>query len=225
MNRGLDVFHSIGAWLGPERLKDEKGPSSNLQVPAVCNVMPLRWSYEALIVGHAEHNPASALINDIEGRLKDFMDKKNLTAEEEAQLDHAKQALATIYGLSAPTPKEVRDKLAKIRQSLANSTFDPADYVPDPAAGKKMVSAEGLYLNEKVLDLFNRAEVEKLDYRRDDPPNVFFGSSKRLVFPVEGGEKSYTFDTLMLNALAMAAFALLGLGSLQISLTRKLGKV
>jgi ABC-type multidrug transport system ATPase subunit/ABC-type multidrug transport system permease subunit len=225
MNRGLDVLHSIGSWLGPERLKEEKGPSSNLQVPAVCNVMPLRWSYEAVIIGHAERNPASALINDIELRLKRFMDKENLTPDEEVRLEHAKQALAIIYGLSASTPKEVRDKLKLIRQTLANHTFDPADYSANPTAGKKMVTAEGLYLNEKVLDLFNRAEVEKLDYRRDSPPNVFFGSSKRLTFPVAGGEKSYTFDTLKLNALAMATFALLGLFSLQISLARKLRKV
>ena len=87
------------------------------------------------------------------------------------------------------------------------------------------MSAEDIYLNGKILDLFNRAEVERLDYRRGTPPNVFFGASKRLSFPVSGEDKSYTFDTLKLNAIAMGIFALVGLICLQISLTRQLRKV
>jgi len=155
------------------------------------------------------------------------MDKEKLTPEEEVQLDHAKQALATVFGLSAPSAKGVLIKLKKIRKALKKGSFNPADYSSDPNQpdDKKMVSAEDIYLNEKVLDLFNRAEVEKLDYRRDEPPNVFFGSTKRLTFPAEGKEKTYTFDTLDLNTLAMAGFSLFGLVCLQISLTRQLRKV
>ena len=227
MNSGLDLFRSIGTWLGPEHQKPAEEPSSNLQVPTICNIMPLRWSYEAVIIGHAERNPASALINDIEDRLKYFMEKEKLTPEEENQLDHAKQALATVYGLSAPTAKGVYNKLKTIRQDLKKNKFDPSDYSPDPdlAPNTKLVSAEDIYLNEKVLDLFNRAEVEKLDYRRDAPPNVFFGSTKRLTFPANGTEETYTCDTLKLNALSMGGFALFGLICLQISLTRQLRKV
>ncbi|MCF6311510.1 MAG: ATP-binding cassette domain-containing protein [Verrucomicrobiales bacterium] len=227
MNSGLDVFHSISTWLGPEQSTPKVEPSSNLQVPAVCNIMPLRWSYEALIIGHAERNPASALINDIQSKLDAFMAKKELSDEEEVQLDQAKEALAIVYGLSAPTAKGVHNKLKHIRRALENNTLDPDDYISDNDSenSQTLVTAEDIYLNGKVLDLFNRAEVEKLDYRQDAPPNVFFGSNKRLTFPVNGGEKTYTFDTLKLNALAMAAFALLGLICLQISLTRQLRKV
>ena len=226
MNSGLDLFHNIGKWLGPERQDSTEEPSSNLRVPAICNVMPLRWSYEAVIIGHARRNPASALISDIETKLKYFMDKKDLTPEEITQLDHTKKALAIVYGLSAPTAKEVRAKLKNIRQTLRNGSFDPADYSSDPMpSDKKLVSAEGLYLNEKVLDLFNRAEVEKLDYRRSEPPNVFFGSTKRLTFYNGETVKTYSFKTLTLNALAIAAFALVGLICLQISLTRQLRRV
>src|SRR5690606_37756592 len=48
MNRGLDVITSIKNWIGPESGADED--DSKLKVPAICQLMPLRWSYESIII-------------------------------------------------------------------------------------------------------------------------------------------------------------------------------
>ena len=41
------------------------------------------------------------------------------------------------------------------------------------------VTAEQLYVNQKVSDLISNAEMEQSDYRRGGKPNVFFGEEKR----------------------------------------------
>ncbi|MCB1233819.1 MAG: ATP-binding cassette domain-containing protein, partial [Verrucomicrobiae bacterium] len=234
MNRSLDIFNSIKSWIGPKHEGDAAN-ASKLKVPAICELMPLRWSYESIIIAHAEHNPVSALINDIESRLEKFKASAEnnvpLTPEEETALQNAKDALAIVYGLDAATPAEVRGKIETIRRGLAENNFDPRPfYASGDAPEGELLTAEQLYVNEKVLDLFNRAEVERRDYRRDDdPPNVFFGREKQWRFA--GGEKSVgnkgalRMETLRLNAGAMILFSILCLAALQGSLTAQLRKV
>jgi hypothetical protein len=41
------------------------------------------------------------------------------------------------------------------------------------------VTAEKLYVNQKISDLTANAEMEQNDYRRGGKPNVFFGAQKR----------------------------------------------
>jgi hypothetical protein len=41
------------------------------------------------------------------------------------------------------------------------------------------VTAEQLFVNQKVSDLIANAEMEQSDYRRGGKPNVFFGAQKR----------------------------------------------
>jgi len=40
------------------------------------------------------------------------------------------------------------------------------------------ISAEQLYINQKVVDLVSKAEMEQADYREDRHLNVFFGPIK-----------------------------------------------
>ncbi|MCB1228871.1 MAG: ATP-binding cassette domain-containing protein [Verrucomicrobiae bacterium] len=181
MNRSLDVITSIKHWIGSGSSLDDE--DSKLKVPAICQLMPLRWSYESIIIAHAERNPVRALINDIESILDEF--KKNaeaqkpMTPDDEARLDAAKDALAIVYGLDGERPGDVRAKIRRIREGLMRRDFNPAEFLGDTSPGER-VTAEELYLNEKVLDLFNAAEVERRDYRRgEDRPNVFFGKEKR----------------------------------------------
>lgn len=124
-------------------------------------------------------------------------------------------------------PDEVRSKIRTIRAGLANGDFNPAEFLGDGSPGE-IVTAEQLYLNEKVLDLFNRAEVERRDYRRgDNPPNVFFGKIKSWKLPWSAPETpdSFQIRTLNLNAIVLLAFASLGLVALHISLKRQMRKV
>ena len=253
MNRGLNVINSIQRWIGPESGDDQE--DSKLKVPGICQFMPLRWSYEAIIIAHAERNPVSALINDIESQLDTFKkmneDGVEMTPDQVSRLDAAKDALAIVYGLEGESGREVRGKLGDIRKGLQTGDFNPAEFFGDSSPGE-MVSAEQLYLNEKVLDLFNKAEVERRDYRRgENRPNVFFGREKRwrivsgekgvepdapiilkpseipsrLDAPFSGRPVVLAFNTLLLDGLAMFTFAALGLVALHVSLKRQMRRV
>ncbi len=60
---------------------------------------------------------------------------------------------------------------------------------------KGPVTADQLYVNQKVSDLISRGEMEQNDYRRGNKPNVFFGLEKRY-FGIAFGV--FTFDTVVL---------------------------
>jgi len=243
MNRSLDILYSIQRWVGGEEEQDED--ASKLKVPTICELMPLRWSYESIIIAHAERNPVDSLINDIDRRLDYFKAKtqagEELTEDDEVQLDSAKHALAVVYGLDGKNASEIRKKISRIRKGLAEGNFDPEPfYETGDSSNEERITAEQVYRNAKIRDLFDRAEVERQDYRKSaNPPNVFFGSEKRWVLlrgddaggePAPGSKPNedgvvFTIDTLRLNAFALLAFAVIGLIALQISLTVQLRKV
>ncbi|HTG51752.1 MAG TPA: hypothetical protein VMA33_02740, partial [Candidatus Tectomicrobia bacterium] len=71
---------------------------------------------------------------------------------------------------------------------------------------KGPVTADQLYVNQKVSDLISRAEMEQTDCRRGTKPNVFFGLEKRY-FGIAFGV--FTFDTAVLIASILALLVLL----------------
>ena len=70
------------------------------------------------------------------------------------------------------------------------------------------VTAEQLYVNQKVSDLISNAEMEQNDYRRGGKPNVFFGAEKRF-FGVKFGV--FAFNTAVLIGSTIALLGLLAL--------------
>jgi ABC-type multidrug transport system ATPase subunit/ABC-type multidrug transport system permease subunit len=228
MNRSFDIIQSIRQWFVPD---DQKEEASKLKVPAVCHLMPLRWSYEAAIILHADHNPARELTNYIEGQIQEYslipLDQK-LTEEQEERLYQFKQALSVIHGVKAASPREVGRQLSRIRRDLEAGAFDPEPFYDAPVGVGKTYSVGELYLNNKVQDLYTRAEVERTDYRRrNNPPNVFFGAERGFRLPADAEEPWIAFGirTIHLNLLAMAAFVLVAFFALRASLKRQLQKV
>jgi len=71
---------------------------------------------------------------------------------------------------------------------------------------KGPVTADQLYVNQKVSDLISRAEMEQTDYRRGSKPNVFFGLQKRY-FGIAIGV--FTFDTAVLIVSTLVLLILL----------------
>jgi uncharacterized membrane protein len=71
---------------------------------------------------------------------------------------------------------------------------------------KGPVTADQLYVNQKVSDLISRAEMEQTDYRRGNKPNVFFGLEKRY-FGIAFGV--FTFNTLVLIVSTLVLLVLL----------------
>ncbi len=178
----------------------------------------------------------SRLTNYIESEIQLFskipLDQK-LTEEQSKRLSQLKQALAVAHGLEGENPRSVSKQLKSIRSSLEQVTFEPEPYFAKSEGGKTTFTATELYLNEKVQDLYNRAEVERQDYRRvDNPPNVFFGQQRRFRYapdPEEMApdEKSRVIivETLRLNLVAMFAFVVGAFFLLHTSLKRQLRKV
>ncbi|MEM7697619.1 MAG: ATP-binding cassette domain-containing protein [Verrucomicrobiota bacterium] len=286
MNRSLDIVENIRNWFSAA---EKDAEASQLKVPFICHLMPLRWSYEAVIISHAEHNPASRLTNRVESEIQSFAEipiTQELTEDQSDYLNQLKYSLAVIHGLTGDSPKSVNRQLRHIEKSLRARTFDPdpiatlsrelreredeqgialvlerLETVPDlpideaarlaeevresietgkpveipteePAEAQEVepqsYTAGQLYLNEKVQDLYNRAEVERVDYRRQSrPPNVFFGKERHFQFPIRSEEPWFAFsiETLRLNILALLAFILVGALLLRVCLARQLRKV
>ena len=228
MNRSLNFAQFfLGA-------KNEE--ASKLKVPAVCHLMPLRWSYESVIIEHAEHNPASTLTNYIESEIQLFGKiplNQKLTGEQSERLSQLKQALAVAHGLEGESARGVSKQLKAIRNSLEQVTFEPEPYFAKSEDGETTYTATELYLNEKVQDLYNRAEVERQDYRRvDNPPNVFFGQQRRFRYAPDPEEMApddksrvITVETLHLNLIAMFTFVVGAFFLLHTTLKRQLRKV
>jgi hypothetical protein len=193
--------------------------------------MPLRWSYESIIIEHAENNPASLLTSFIDEEIQAFSKiplEQELTEEQEERLYQFKQALAVVHGLEGRSPAHVARQLSSIRKALVEGTFDPEPYFNTPSEGMETFTAGDLYLNDKVQDLYNRAEVERQDYRKaENPPNVFFGSERQFRFPPNSSKPwiGFRIETLQLNLLAMVTFIVVAFFLLRISLKRQLSKV
>ena len=68
------------------------------------------------------------------------------------------------------------------------------------------VTAEQLYVNQKISDLTSNAGMEQNDYRRDEKPNVFFGEEKRY-FGIKVGV--FTFNTAVLIGSTLGFLGLL----------------
>ena len=227
MNRSLDIIQNIRQWFAD----DDDEEASRLKVPAVCHLMPLRWSYESIIIEHAENNPASKLTNFIEDEIKGFSEiplEQKLTDEQTDRLYQLKQALAVIHGLEGTSPGDVERQLSAIEENLAAGTFDPEPFYQPEESDEETFSANDLFLNGKVQDLFNRAEVERQDYRRvGNPPNVFFGQERRFRFPMTTEKPWFEINvtTLHLNLMAMIAFVIGAFFALRQSLRKQLRKV
>ncbi len=228
MNRSFDIIQNIRQWFVPENQREE---ASKLKVPAICHLMPLRWSYEAVILVHADNNPASELTNFIDAEIQKFAKipvEQDLTEAQEERLYQFKQALSIIHGIKAESPRAIARLLARIRSELEQGTFNPDAYYELPVPEGKAFTVRELYLNNKVQDLFTRAEVEREDYRKkENPPNVFFGSASTLRFPAGSSQPwfSFTVKTLTLNFLAMSAFVVVAFFALRHTLKRQLSKV
>lgn len=228
MNRSFDIIQNIRQWFVPD---DEKEEASRLKVPAICHLMPLRWSYEAVIISHAENNPASTLTNYIEEEIQKFsripLDQE-LTEAQHERLYQFKQALAVIHGIKDESPRQVSRQLRSIRAALEKGTFDPEPYYETSGTDEKTYSVGDLYLNNKVQDLFVRAEVEREDYRKKaNPPNIFFGAERQFRFPRRSDTPLFaiTVKTLDLNLFAMIMFVVVAFFALRTSLKRQLQKV
>jgi hypothetical protein len=91
------------------------------------------------------------------------------------RLTMLKDVLAMLSGLEGKTADDVDRYLRVIDQILdGKRPFDRETF----KGANGPVTAEQLYVNQKISDLISNAEMEQSDYRRGSRPNVFFGAEK-----------------------------------------------
>jgi ABC-type multidrug transport system ATPase subunit len=173
MNRNLDLVYTFQRWF--ERHPDTAmPPRSELTVPLVCEFNPMRWSYEAVVFGQAKLNPLTARQREIQESIREMVARPELSQADEERLEDLKELLAVVSGLTSADAGEVDQRLRKVDAVLEGAPLDRASILGEGGP----VSAEQLYINQKVVDLVSKAEMEQADYREDRHLNVFFGPVK-----------------------------------------------
>ncbi len=175
MNRNLALVYALTHWFKEHPTKDHlKKMESKLQVPFVCQFIAMRWSYEELVVAQAKLNPLTRRQDRANDEIQRLAPRAHDPASSK-RLDDLKEALAVLSGLEGKSAGEVDNYLKLIDPVLdGKKRFDRSLF--KGTAGP--VTAEQLYVNQKVSDLISNAEMEQSDYRRGSRPNVFFGAQK-----------------------------------------------
>lgn len=220
MNRDLNLIYRVQRWFSthPDKEKDARhGQESDLQVPFICQFMPMRWSYEALVVAQAKLNPLTKRQETIQREIDALVDLPDRTPAQNARLDDLKDALAFLSGLQSSDAADVDSRLHKVDRVINGAPLDTSAI----KSHRGIVTADRLYVNQKITDLVSKAETEQSDYRRQTredqkPPyiNVFFGPEKRF--------GSFTCSVLSFNTAVLLGFSMAALGLLHFALQREL---
>ncbi|HJT81279.1 MAG TPA: ATP-binding cassette domain-containing protein [Chthoniobacterales bacterium] len=177
MNRNLTLLYALTHWFKEHPTKEQgKKMDSKLQVPFVCQFVAMRWSYEELVVAQAKLNPLSSRQERVDREIHRIVDSKDKSPEAMKRLTVLKDVLAMLSGLEAKDTYSL-DRYLRIIDGILDGKRPFKREVFKDAVGP--VTAEQLYVNQKVSDLISNAEMEQSDYRRGSRPNVFFGEKKR----------------------------------------------
>ncbi|MBE2179894.1 MAG: ATP-binding cassette domain-containing protein [Chthoniobacterales bacterium] len=196
MNKNLDFVYSISRWFSEH--PDAGVPRSDLQVPLICEFMPMRWSYEALVYAQAKLNPLTGRQEQIQHQINTLARTPDLAAAEQERLEDLKELLAALSGLQGRDVAHVEKRMRRIDRVIAGEAL-PGNLL-DPFYGG--VSAERLFVNQKITDLVNKAEMEQSDYRESRFLNVFFGPEKRY-FGLQANVLAFNAWVLVISSLAM----------------------
>ena len=208
MNRDLDFLSSFTRWHGEN---DE--PASKLEVPGICELMPLRWAYEGIILSQATLNPLSRMLDTIDNETKQLkqIPPDQATAAEEYRLSLLKEARIPLVMMRGRDAKDIARLLGDFRRDFEAGTLDPSKYARR-LRNEDGVRARDVYWNEKTRLLYEKAEIERTDNRRNQMPNVFFGA-KKMYFQSEWG-------TLGVNLVVLIGFILIGFAACVIRVGR-----
>jgi hypothetical protein len=204
MNRNLALVYALTHWFSEHPSTEQsKKMESRLQVPFICQFIAMRWSYEEMIVAQAKLNPLTRRQDRVQREIDAIVARNQQDPSERNRLEELKETLALFSGLEATSVSELDRYLALTDQILDRKRpFERALF--KNATGP--VTAEQIYVNQKVADLISNAEMEQSDYRRGDRPNVFFGAQKRF-FGIK--ISVFVFNTIVLLGSTIGLLGLL----------------
>src|SRR5438552_3493638 len=198
----LGLIYSLSHWFSEHPSADKnRKTESKLQVPLVCQFIAMRWSYEEMIVAQAKLNPLTRRQDRAQREIDGLVAEHRKDPEADKRLEDLKETLALLSGLEAKSASELDHYLGLIDQVLnGKRPFDRALF--KNANGP--ITAEQIYVNQKVSDLMSNAEMDQSDYRRGNKPNVFFGAQKRY-FGIKFGVFFFNTAVLILSTLGLLA--------------------
>jgi ABC-type multidrug transport system ATPase subunit/ABC-type multidrug transport system permease subunit len=224
MNRNLDFVYTINRWLSTHSNEEKGRTESKLQVPFLCEFMPMRWSYEAVVVAQAKLNPLTRRQEKVQDQIDRLVSSSLRTEDEAARLEDLKDTLAMLSGLESWSADEIDRRFRYVDRVLAGKPLETFAL----RSAKNVVAAEALYVNQKISDLVSKAETEQSDYRRTDasgrrkPINVFFGPEKYLTLGIGGKTVQLECSVFVFNTLVLLGFSVGTLFLLHVSLRRQL---
>ena len=210
MNRDLDFIYRVQSFFSTHPRVARDPDDAEVQVPLICEFIPMRWSYEALVVAQGKLNPLTSRQDHIQSLIDRLVQIDQRTPAQDARLDDLKDTLAYLSGLESGTARDIEDRFRKIDKIIAGAPLDPAAI----RSHHGPFSAERLFVNQKITDLVSKAETDQADYRRSEAVNVFFGPIKHL--------GTLQFSVLTFNTAVLLGFTGICLGMLHASLRRQL---
>jgi ABC-type multidrug transport system ATPase subunit len=210
MNRDLDFVYRIQHFFTDNPRVTQDPEDAEVQVPLICEFIPMRWSYEAIVVAQDKLNPLTKRQDEIQDQIDNLVANENRTPDQDSRLDDLKDALAYLSGLESITVDDVEDRIRKIDKVIRGGPLDPAGV----RSRHGPYTAERLFVNQKISDLVSKAETDQADYRRTEAVNVFFGPVKHV--------GSYQVSVLVFNTAVLLAFTGICLGLVHFSLKRQL---
>ena len=181
----------------------------DVEVPFICQFIPMRWSYEAMVVAQAKLNPFTRRQDTLTEKIEQLAKQKDLNGAESDRLDDLKETLAILSGLAGENAGQVNQKLHEIDRIIAGAGLDRSKF----DSGGDKVTAEQLFQNQKITDMLTDAQMKQKDYT-SEARNVFFGPEKNYF-----GQK---FNIFVFNSVIINGFTLLFLLCLLLSLHRQL---
>ena len=211
MNRNLDFLYVLTrdrAAKNGEQVTGQKKPH-DVEVPLICQFIPMRWSYEAMVVAQAKLNPYTRRQDILTSQIENLARQKDLNQQQSDRLDDLKETLAILSGLGGKDKSQINERLREIDRIIHGAPLDRSKLV----SAQDQVTAEGLFQNRKIADMLTDAQMKQRDYTAQ-PRNVFFGPEKHY-----GGWKTsiFTFNSIVINA-----FTVIFLGGVLWSLHRRL---
>src|SRR6476646_360718 len=89
MNRNLDFLYVLtrDQAAKDQQPANERMRPQDVEVPFICQLIPMRWSYEAMVVAQAKLNPFTRRQDILTDKIEELARKKDLTAAESERLD------------------------------------------------------------------------------------------------------------------------------------------
>lgn len=153
-------------------------------VPVPASIMPLRYSYEAMIVAQATRNPFESERLRLQRRIDRARSSEvPMTIEQAERFELVKEGLRRLLAAGASSREDALSMIERIRRMSSTGTRVEVESMKVwPEEEPKARPASEFFVNERVDLLVREAETFRNDYRNKKKRIVFHALKKPLPF-------------------------------------------